>query len=276
MFTPRIIKPLEFRLKSFPNATIHELGRELAIIEKEIGEIDKIVVRAGFVLDSLLGSQPNDADLFYSLKKWQHKNWPGCRCKEIAKKITLLNLPIINSRKVDLGHILKGEVYFPPAEKVVGPFSHHIDVPAMVCIDSSGNVWGNDEALYCINNRIGEISFNCWLQHSYFSYIPDDRLFNNYAVFYTLQVFRELRMIHSKKYRSIGPNLKLLFDNCLPVLTFVLADKKLASYTKENIAEKNSSMSLKDYATALEITGVVDIKRYLEVIKLFVSNKDVK
>lgn len=269
MYQPRILRPSEFKSDNYPKETIKRIGEELSVIEKDIRIIDKVVIRAGFVLDTLLGNPPNDADLFYSLRKWQYKNWPGCQCQKIAKEITRLNLPIIKSRKIDLGHILKGEIYFSPVEKTVGPFSHHIDIAAMVCIDSKGNVWGNDEALYCINNRIGEIRYDGWLQHSYFPYTPEDPFYNNFSAFYALQVFRELRMIHSKKYKAVGPNLKLLIENSLPVFKYVLNDLDLIKYVKNKVAMKNSLMKIGDYEKSLNVANLPSGREYLKAIKFF-------
>jgi len=270
MYKPRVIKLSEIKSVGDPSETFKRIALELSLIKNRINFIDEIVVRAGFVIDTLLGVEPNDVDLFYSLKKWEHKDWPGCKCEEIRLKLLDLELPIINSRKVDLGHILEGEIYFSPAEKVVGPFSHHIGVPAMVCVDDKGRLWGNDEALDCINGRRGEIQYNAWLQHAYFPYTPEDPYGNNFSAFYALQVFRELRMIFSKRYVSVGPNLKLMMENCLPVFDYILSNPDLKGYIKKKVIKKNSLMKLSDYREVLGIFKLGNISDILFKIALLI------
>lgn len=269
MYKPRKIKPSELKLKNYPWETTRKAGKELSAIKESVGIVDEVVVRAGFVLDTLLGVEPNDVDLFYSLKIWKYKDWPGCECKRIRKEIRGLNLPVISSRKIDLGHILEGEIYFSPVVKTVGPFSHHIDIPDMLCIDKNGDIWGNDEAIFCINNRVGEIRYDGWLQHPYFPYIPEDFLHNKFSVFYILQVFRELRMIYTKKYIAVGPNLRLLFDASLPVFDSVLESSRLTKYIKDYVSTRNSTMNIQGYKEALGVVGVDDMRKYIGLIKRF-------
>ena len=208
-------------------------------------------------------------DLFYSLKKWKHKDWPGCECTKINGLITKLKLPTFDSRKIYLGHILEGEIYFSPIEKTVGPFSHHIDVPDMLCIDSNGNLWGNDEALHFINNKIGEIRFDGWIQHPYFPYSPEDPFYGNYVAFYTYQILRELRMIYTKNYKAVGPNMKLFFQVSQPIIKAAIKDEKVRDYIKKRIKLKNPVMNLDRYNKALNVVKISKQREYLKMIKHF-------
>ncbi|KKR91665.1 MAG: hypothetical protein UW69_C0045G0001 [Microgenomates group bacterium GW2011_GWA2_44_7] len=62
MYKPRKIKPSELKLQQNPRKTIRKVGNELTVIKKNVEIIDEIVVRAGFVLDTLLGCEPNDVN----------------------------------------------------------------------------------------------------------------------------------------------------------------------------------------------------------------------
>jgi hypothetical protein len=263
---PEIYKPIRLnrhlKLNQKQKQIFEELATELKTIELHINYIDEIVARGGYILDVIFEAEPNDVDLFYSLK--EHAI---CKCKEIKKEIKKLNLTLINSKKVDLGHILEGEIYFSPIEKVVGPFSHHIDIPSMICLDSKGNIWGNKNTLYCIQNKMHEINYLPWLMHFHFPYSPDNIYYRTFYTSYCRLSVRGLRMIFTKKYKRVGPNFKNHLANWPAVLKVIESNVEWKEAIASYIREKSPNMKLKDFKTAIDISKVKnknEISHYLK------------
>lgn len=254
------------RLKKSQRQKLEQLSRELRYIEKHSLYVDKIVARGGFVLDTILGVEPNDIDLFYSLKGEKTKFWQGCKCEEIKKEIRDYKLELLGSRKVDLGHVLEGEMFFEPVEKCLGYFSHHIDYPSMICLDSKKQLWSNDKAWNCIKNKTHEVRYEGWLQHFCYPY-SDNPGYRNYITNYARLICRGLRMINSKSYKAIGPNFLSVLENSNAIFNTILSDDKLLKLLKDNLIEKCSGMSFKDYETSLEITKAKNRKYILLSIK---------
>jgi hypothetical protein len=192
--------------------------------------------------------------LFYSLKNWESPEWQGCRCDEIKSKILKLGLPLTSTRKIDTGHILKGEIYLDPISKIAGPFSHHIDLPSMICLTSSGDLWSNIEALHCIYTKTHEIRFDGWLQHTFHPY--SDQKPNFPTGYAKIVIVRGLRMIHTKKYTNVGPNFKHMVENSPEVLDAIIKSRDLQERLIPNLKEKCGFMKPKDFKNALRVTGV--------------------
>lgn len=265
MYTPLKISPVEFGLSKSQLKIIKDLAQELKLIEERLPFIKEIVARGGFILDTLFGVPPNDIDLFYSLKTWQSPRWQGCRCEEIKSKILKLNLPLSSTRKIDTGHILKGEIYLDPIQKITGPFSHHIDVPSMVCLTSTGDLWSNQEALNCIQTKTHEIRFDGWLQHTFYPY--SDQKPNFPTGYAKIVIVRGLRMIHTKKYKAVGPNFRYMVENCPEVLDAIVKSRDLQKRLIPNLKEKCHFMKPEDFKNALRVTGVKNQKAVFKKIE---------
>ncbi|MFA6602410.1 MAG: hypothetical protein WCT01_01270 [Candidatus Shapirobacteria bacterium] len=256
----------DLNLLPFQVDSLKKLTQELKILTTSLTNVKNIIARGGFILDTLLGTEPNDIDLFYESSKWKTKNWQGCECDSIKSQIISLNLPLINSRKTDLGHILENEIHLDPVTKVLGFFSHHIDVASMVCLDSSGSIWVNQESLNCIKNKIHEIRFEGWLQHFIYPY-SDNPFYRNYKTSYCRLLIRGLRMIHSKKYLSVGSNYRNLLENSNPLFNEVLNNKQLIKGVKEAMVEKCSAMDIPDFYHAIDIANPGNIVKLKSNIK---------
>ena len=241
----------QFKFNEKQKDTLYRLASELRVMKQKIKYLDEIITRGGYILDILYNVEPSDIDLFYSLK-----NKTDCKCDEIKQVIKRLHLPLTNSKKVDLGHILPGEINISPINKVVGPFSHHIDIPSMVCLDSEGNIWGNKKSLYCIKNKIHEINYLPWIMHFHFPYSPDNIYYRTFYTSYCRLTIRGLRMIHTKKYKRVGPNFKYHLANWPQVLTVIDKNQEWTMAIKNYIKEKSPNMNSKAFESAINIARV--------------------
>lgn len=266
------ITPKIFPLVRTQKATLKQLALELGTIEKGIPEIDQIIARGGFLLDTILGATPNDIDLFYSLEFPKSLGWQGCKCDEIKAEIKKLNLPLTGSRKVDLGHILEGEIFFPPIEKCLGPFSHHIEMCTLLCLDSKGDLWTTEKAIYYLKNRIEENRPDAFLQHAYYPY-SDNPYYLNPNTSYIRRVVRGLRMIHTKKYTGVGPNFLEFLENCEPIFRMILSSEEYKQAIKQEIQEKCSMMTMDDFRGAIAITKTSNQKMIIGALFEIMQSK---
>lgn len=242
--------------------TFQTLSSEISIIQNSIPFIKEFVARGGFLLDTIIGIEPHDIDFFYSLHSWKTKDWQGCSCDDIKVQILSLYVPLINSRKTDLGHILEGEIYFDPIEKVIGPFSHH-DINSRICLDKNGVIWTCKESLDGINTKTYEWSYDAAIQFAYYPYFPND----TYVTFYTRNVIRGLRMIYTKKYLRVGPVYKGFLEQSHILFDQILKDQDKTQNLRNYILEKTDNMHLEEFKEALEITKVSNRQKVLYKIE---------
>ncbi len=247
-------------------AVFKQLASELKTIKESTQFLKDIIVRGGFVLDTIMAVEPNDLDIFYSLEEWQTPEWQGCKCDEIKQKITSLSLPTTSSRKVDTCHILEGEMYLDPIPKCLGYFSHHIEVPSKVLLDSDGYIWTIKEAVTCIKERIYELKNTGRIQHAYYPYMEDPG-YRNYITTSARIITRGLRMIHTKKYKSVGREFFELVENSSLIWESVLSNKEYAEMLKRNVTEKNGFMKLDDYKNSLDVVNSSNKQEILSSIQ---------
>ena len=248
-----------------------QLASELKTVKESIPFLEDIIARGGFVLDTIMAVEPNDLDIFYSLKEWQTPEWPGCKCEELKKGIAFLNLPITSSRKVDVCHILEGEIYLDPIPKCLGYFSHHIEIPSKVLLDSDGYIWTTKEAATCIKERIYELRNTGRVQHAYYPYMEDPG-YRNYITTSARIVARGLRMIHTKKYKSVGKEFFELVENSSLIWQSVLNNQEYTKMLKRNMIVKNGFMKLDDYKNALDVVGSTKKEEILSSIQKILEN----
>lgn len=267
-FRPIKVAPNQLNLSTQQIETIKQIGKELTTIQGNIPIIKEIVVRGGFTLDTVLKIEPHDIDLFYSLHKWELKDWQGCKCDSIKANIKKLDLPLINTRKVDLGHILKGEIYQEPIDKVIGIFSHH-DINSRICFDKDGNIWTCKETINGIKNRIHEWDDDALLQFAYYPYMEND----TYITFYSRNIIRGLRMIHTKKYIGVGPVFRSFVEKSPYLFDEILKDKKQTQILRNYILDKTDGMNLGDFQSVLETTGIKSRNEVIHMIEMIlISN----
>lgn len=269
-FKPIKVPYEELNLSNKQKKTLQQISQELKIVKENIPIIKEVVARGGFILDTIMSAKPNDIDLFYSLNEWGKDEWQGCKCDEIKKKIAQLNLDLMGSRKVDLGHILEGEMYFDPILKIIGPFSHHIELPSRICVDMHGTIWSCKEAIYCIKNKVYETEWTGWLQHSYYPY-TDDPYYRNFITSYARGLIRGLRMIHTKKYQKVGPNFRKLVEDSSPIFETVVKNPNYRSGIKKNISEKAGFMKINDFKKSLQVTKTKNADQILKRIEEITS-----
>jgi len=239
------------------------LANELRNIEEKSKHVDQIIARGGFIIDTLLSVEPSDIDLFYSLKG----NIIDCKCNEIKKEVESLHLPLLSQRKVDLGHVLENEIFFPPVEKVVGPFSHHIDIPSMVCLDSRTNLWTNNLALTCLKEKAYEIRPFALLMHHKFPYSPENPYYLNFYTSYSRLMVRGLKMIHKKGYKKFGSNFLFFLENWPSVLEVVKSSDELTQAIQNYIIEKCPGMKFTDFKKAIITTKSNNNHKIINSIK---------
>lgn len=155
--------------------------------------------------------------------------------------------------ELDLGHSGEGELYIPAIEKMTGFFSHLWEVASMVCIDSNGDIWGNQEALNCIINKIHEIRFDGWLSYPYFI-----REFPHvdYNYYYVANCLRGLRTIYFKNYNGIGPNYKMLLENANIMIDYFVTVPQYVQELKKYHKKKCYNMPMEDLKKSLAIIKV--------------------
>jgi hypothetical protein len=121
----------------------------------------------------------------------------------------------------------------------------------MLYVDSKGTLWGNQEALNCIKNKVHEIRFDGWMLYPYFI-----RVFPHvdYYFYYAANCLRGVKMIYCKNYTSVGPNYKMLLENAQPILDYVSTIPFYIEELKKSYANKCRKMSKEDIFIALEIT----------------------
>ena len=266
------LRPQELGTAPQQCTVFEQLASELKTITEKTPILKELIARGGFILDTIMGAEPNDIDLFYALKQWTTPQWHGCKCDEIKQAIASLKLPVTSKRKVDTGHILEGEMYLDPIPKILGYFSHHIEIPSKVLLDADGYIWTVKEAVTCITERIYELRNTGRVQHAYYPY-ADDPGYRDYVTNTARLVVRGLRMIHTKQYRSVGQDFFDLVDNSSLVWKTVLANKDFTQILKRNMTVKNGFMTLADYANALAVTHVSNQGEILESIKRILESE---
>ncbi len=250
----------EIELNEKQKTIISDIAYDLTLIKNKVPFIEDAIVRAGFVADTLFNVEPHDIDAYYTTKEQIGVKFQKCRCDEIRDLIKNCDFKLMNTKyELDLGHSGEGELYITAVEKMTGFFSHLWEVANMVCIDSSGTVWGNKEAFECIKNRIHEIRFDGWLYYPYFI-----RVFPHvdYYYYYANNCLRGLRTIFIKNYTGIGPNYKMLLENAKLVLNYVATVPEYRENLKKYHKDKMYSMTLDNIKNALDITNVSN-KNYL-------------
>lgn len=244
----------EIALNEKQKQIISEIASDLELIKDRVTFLDDIIVRAGFVADTLFNVEPHDIDAYYTTKEQIGIKFQKCRCDEIRGSIKDCDFKLMNrSYELDLGHSGEGELYIPPVEKMTGFFSHLSEIANMVCIDSEGTVWGNKEAFDCIKNRIHEIRFDGWL---YYPYFIREFPHVDYYYYYANNCLRGLRTIFIKNYTGIGPNYKMLLENAELVLEYVATVQDYKEKYKNYHKKKMYGMSLENLQHALKITKV--------------------
>lgn len=258
----------EFKLSQKQQETFSALAHDLKTLKDNVSLLQDIVVRAGFVLDTLLNVEPHDIDTLYTTKEQVGHLFEKCRCDDIRVIIPNLKFEIFNKEhELDLGHFGEGEVYVPLIEKTVGYHSHLIDVGDMVCIDSNGDIWGNKEAEYCIKNRIHEIRYDGWIL---FSYFIREFPYTDYYYFCTLNIFRGLKMISSKNYGGAGPNFLTLLENAKPILDYTSTVPKYIEALNKYRNKKAPFMDVTEITKTLEVTKVSNANYIVDMlVKVF-------
>lgn len=245
-----------------------ELAHDLRLIKQACPFLDDIIVRSGFILDTLLNAQPFDVDAYYTTKEQVNSLFSKCRCDEIRENIKNLNFKILDKKyPLDLGHSGEGEIYLPPIEKNLSFHSHLFDLADMVCLNDQGELWANDEAVNAINNKTHEIRYDGWLLHPYFIRVfPHD----DYYYFVTANSLRGLKMIHTKKYTNVGPNYRLLLENLKPIIDYVANVPDYVQKLKKYHEKKCRNMSREDLKKALAITAANNqsylLEKFTEII----------
>ncbi|MBI2414674.1 hypothetical protein HYV31_02435 [candidate division WWE3 bacterium] len=244
----------QIKLNDLQKKVISDVAYDLNLIKTKVNFLDDIVVRAGFVADTLFNVEPHDIDAYYTTKEQIGVKFQKCRCDEIRNLIKDCNFKLMNTKyELDLGHSGEGELYIPPVAKMTGFFSHLWEVANMVCIDSNADVWGNKEAFDCITNRIHEIRFDGWL---YYPYFIREFPHVDYYYYYANNCLRGLRTIFIKKYTGIGPNYKMLLENAKLILDYVVTVPEYKEEYRNYHKKKMYNMSLDDLKLALKVTKV--------------------
>jgi len=254
----------EFKLSQKQRETFSFVAHDLKTLKNNVPLLENIVVRAGFVLDTLLNAEPHDIDTLYTTKEQVGRLFEKCRCDEIRETLPNLRFKIFNKEhELDLGHFGKGEVYVPLIEKTVGYHSHLIDVADMVCIDSNGDIWGNKEAEYCIKNRVHEIRYDGWIL---FSYFIKEFPYTDYYYFCTLNIFRGLKMVHSKNYGGVGHNFLTLLENSKPILDYTSTIPQYIEALNTYRAKKAPFMGREEITKTLELTRTSNARYIAETL----------
>lgn len=254
------IENLTYKFKLTPEQlqVIRDVAYDLSLIKTKCPFLDDIVIRAGFVLDTLLKANPHDIDALYTTKEQIGTTFKTCRCDEINKIIKNLDFKIFNKKyPLDLGHFFEGEEYIPLTEKAVGYHTHLMDVGDMVCINSKGEIWGNELSFNCINKKQHEIRIEGWLL---FSYYAKQFPYNDYYYFYLQTIFRGLKMIISKNYKSVGSNYLNLLENANPILEYTQKSDFYKKTLNDYKNKKSIFMDKQNIEKALKVTGATNAK----------------
>ncbi len=242
----------QFKLTKKQKQLLSDLAHDLTLIKKSASFLDDIVVRGGFLLDVLLNSEPFDVDLLYTTKEQIGKLFSKCRCEELRNAVKDLDFKVmVKKYEIDFGHFGLGELYMSPTDKTVGFHSHQKEINSQLSLDSDGRLWSNARSIQGIKDKVHEVRFEGWLLYPYFirEFPHIDYYFN-----FTSMCLRGLKMIYTKKYKSVGPNYRNMLDNARPILDFVLTVPQYLTDLKKYYKAKCRNMSKQEIRKALKVT----------------------
>lgn len=181
-------------------AKIDELTYDLQLLKKGVTQLDQIVIRGGCVLDVLHNLEPNDIDLFYSIKE-NGKYVTECRCDIIRSLMKHLPFKYFSQKNIDLENSYEKEPMFGPIERTVGLFSFHSDYNSMLALDEEGQIWTNTDTLKYIKDGIYEVNYAGFLPWAYFPQKNDN---HHYYSFFCYQLIRGIAHIMKRDLKP-GP-----------------------------------------------------------------------
>ncbi|MFH1601793.1 MAG: hypothetical protein ABIB61_02430 [Candidatus Shapirobacteria bacterium] len=207
------------KLSKTKKTNLKFVSLDLEQIKKRVPEIEKIVVRGGFVADLILGCSPCDIDLFYQIKDKKTGEYSKkCHCSEIKKAIRKINFKIFDWNEIDLENSFEKPPLFDLIERTLGVFSYHTDFLSMFCIDEHGKIWSNKDSFYCLKNKILELNYAGFVPWSYFRKKHENFDFYSFPLYV---ITRGLAHI-SRRDLKPGKNFRLL----LKQTPFLLANAK--------------------------------------------------
>jgi len=254
----KIIKLNSKYISSDAKIIFAEAAKDLFFIKKELGLYD-IAIRGGFVVDTLIGKKAKDIDIFYIAKKENSDPEVVCNCNLYKTQYETFKSELsINNYPIDWGHYGNGEAYQPIVNGICGYFTQSVDFMSLLVLDSYGDVWTNSYGLYCLKNRVWEITPMTWMTYLYF--MADKKV--DFYDLYCGIALKGVRHILSGKAKGIGPMYRELLENLPLTLTQIGVNSKRG----ENIRSRFNKDALK-IQDVESVLNTLDIIHTPEIIK---------
>jgi hypothetical protein len=232
--------------REFASVDFGYLAREIAKIKQLIPEVDVCVVRGGAVLDTILGLQFDDIDIFYNLKQFDG----SCQCQRIKKLVLENGIFSDFHGNVDFENSQEKQPGRDPITQTVGFFSYHTENISMLCIDQHGRLWSNPEAVRDIRSKVYEMRFEGLVMWRSFPKVKDSE------TLYGLLCRNIGRAISYMDKRSLvpGENTINFFREWRFILDQLLAAEDFsteAAYVRGKLAGIDLDAFVKQYGQAL-------------------------
>ncbi len=229
-------------------------SKDLRLLKQKL-QVNNICIRGGFIIDTLIGKNPKDIDIFYISQNALSTQKESCICDSFKNTyLTLKNdLSLISNYEIDWGHYGKNELVLPLVECICGYLTQSLDFLSLFVLDINGKVWTNKYGLYCFQNQIWEITPMTWMTYSHFM---ADKPVDFYDL-YTGICLKVIRHIKEGKANKIGPMTKELLEN----FHYVLQKIKPESERGKNIVGRFNKNEL----------SLVDLKKILAILEIETS-----